>query len=137
MPRIVLDTNMFVSIFVFGGMVETIIDLFIANKLQLYTSPALINEILKKLREFEVNKKVIADVTEFLERGIVVIPQVVISVCRDPKDNFLLELAETAQADYIITQDKDLLDLPDQRWKETQIVKPEAFLHILRETKLI
>ncbi|MDR2683088.1 MAG: putative toxin-antitoxin system toxin component, PIN family [Dysgonamonadaceae bacterium] len=31
--------------------------------------------------------------------------------CRDPKDNFLLSLAQTVQADFLITGDNDLLVL--------------------------
>jgi putative PIN family toxin of toxin-antitoxin system len=31
--------------------------------------------------------------------------------CRDPKDNFLLELAVDGKADYLITGDDDLLEL--------------------------
>ena len=40
-------------------------------------------------------------------------------------------------ADYLITRDKDLLDLPNKRWKNTKIVKPEQFLSYLREKKLL
>ncbi len=31
--------------------------------------------------------------------------------CRDPKDDYLLELAIVSKADYLVTGDKDLLDL--------------------------
>ena len=34
-----------------------------------------------------------------------------VTVCRDPKDNFLLALAKDGKADYLLTGDKDLLDL--------------------------
>ena len=34
-----------------------------------------------------------------------------ITVCRDPKDNFLLALAKDSNADFLITGDKDLLIL--------------------------
>jgi len=34
-----------------------------------------------------------------------------LKLCRDPKDNFLLSLAKDADANYLITGDKDLLDL--------------------------
>jgi uncharacterized protein len=34
-----------------------------------------------------------------------------VTVCRDPKDNFLLSLAKDASASYLITKDPDLLDL--------------------------
>jgi len=53
------------------------------------------------------------------------------------KDNFILELAETANVDFIITRDRDLLDLPNQIWKGAKIVKPEAFLPFLRKMELL
>lgn len=34
-----------------------------------------------------------------------------IDVCRDPKDNYLLALVKDAEADYLVTGDKDLLIL--------------------------
>ena len=35
----------------------------------------------------------------------------IVTVCRDPKDNFLLALAKDGKADYLLTGDKDLLDI--------------------------
>ena len=128
---------MILSASVFGGMVEIIIDLILEDKLSLYISPALIDEVAKKLKEFKANKTIIAKVTTALEKGNTVIPNIKITTSRDPKDNFLLELAETALADYLITRDKDLLDLPGSVWNNTKIVKPEDFLPILRKLKLL
>lgn len=34
-----------------------------------------------------------------------------VTICRDPKDNFLLALAKDGKADYLLTGDNDLLDL--------------------------
>ncbi len=34
-----------------------------------------------------------------------------VEVCRDPGDNFILALAKDGQADYIVTGDKDLMEL--------------------------
>jgi len=34
-----------------------------------------------------------------------------LEICRDPKDNFLLNLANDGEADFLITGDKDLLDI--------------------------
>ena len=45
--------------------------------------------------------------------------------CRDPKDNFLLELAVDGKADYLITGDKDLLELKSVH--KTKIVRIEDF----------
>ena len=45
--------------------------------------------------------------------------------CRDPKDNFLLELAVDGKANYLLTGDKDLLEL--KTVNKTKIVKIEDF----------
>jgi predicted nucleic acid-binding protein len=50
--------------------------------------------------------------------------------CRDPKDNFLLELAVDGKADYLVTGDNDLLTL--QTVANTQIIKIQDFFDILR-----
>lgn len=49
-----------------------------------------------------------------------------ISVCRDSKDNFLLSLAVDGNADFLLTGDKDLLDLV--KFGETKIVAISDFL---------
>ena len=138
MLKVVLDTNMFVSAFIFHGMVKIVFDLILENKLQMYNSPKLIKEVVKKFKAFGITRQEQIQLLTFIkEKGVVIEPKIKIIVCRDPKDNFILELAETAHADYIITRDKDLLDLPNQVWKSTKIVKPELFLPILREMKLL
>jgi len=60
-----------------------------------------------------------------------------VKICRDPNDNFILELAQAAHADFIITRDKDLLELPRHQWKNAQIVNPETFLPFLRDKGII
>jgi putative PIN family toxin of toxin-antitoxin system len=49
-----------------------------------------------------------------------------LEVCRDPKDDKFLILALEGKADYIITGDKDLLDL--NPFREISIVSPSQFL---------
>ena len=49
-----------------------------------------------------------------------------VNVCRDPKDNHILALAHEADANFIVTGDKDLLVL--ENYKETKIVTPADFL---------
>ena len=137
MLNIVLDTNTILSASFFGGMAEAIIDLILENKLKLFVSSDLQNEVFRKLKELQASEAITKKVMTVLEKGIVFKPKIKIIACRDPEDNFVLELAETAHADYIITRDKDLLDLTQQRWKETQIIKPETFLPLLRKMVLV
>jgi predicted nucleic acid-binding protein len=44
---------------------------------------------------------------------------------RDLKDNFLLDLIDFSKADYLITGDKDLLEL--NPFKTAQILTPQEF----------
>ncbi len=49
-----------------------------------------------------------------------------IEICRDLKDNFLLALAKDARADYLITGDKDILEL--KLFGKTRIITISTFL---------
>ena len=63
---------------------------------------------------------------------------------RDPKDAPYLNLAIAAEADYLVTRDRDLLDLMightaeckefRQRFRKIKIIKPEDFMRAVEET---
>ena len=65
---------------------------------------------------------------------------------RDPKDEIIIDLAVKAEAEYIVSRDKDLLDLMTgftddckefrQRFKHLKIVEPFEFLRIVKEKEL-
>jgi putative PIN family toxin of toxin-antitoxin system len=54
---------------------------------------------------------------------------------RDPDDNFLLATARAGGADYLVTNDRDLLDLPEEfvRTLPFRVVSPREFLKDLKE----
>jgi hypothetical protein len=54
----------------------------------------------------------------------------VVTVCRDPKDNFLLALAKDGKADFLLTGDNDLLEL--KKFSKTKI---ETFTSFINRTK--
>lgn len=66
---------------------------------------------------------------------------------RDPKDEKYINLAVEAEADYIVTRDKDLLDLMTgidieskefrQRFRPLRMVEPIKFLRIIQEKDLL
>lgn len=138
MNKVVMDTNMFLSAFLFRGNTKIIFDLIFKNKLRLYVSSELINEVLNKMGKYKATEQVKNEIMYlFHEKSTTMESKIKLDICRDPKDNFLLELAETAKANYLITRDKDLLSLPKNKWKVTKIITPEAFLPLLRTNKLI
>jgi putative PIN family toxin of toxin-antitoxin system len=61
-----------------------------------------------------------------VEMGDLVNATDAIAVCRDPKDNMILELAVSGKADVIVTGDDDLLVL--NPFREIAILNPQEFL---------
>ena len=49
----------------------------------------------------------------------------------DPKDSYLLALAEASQADFLVTGDKELLVL--EHHKSTRIVTPATMIELLKD----
>ena len=65
---------------------------------------------------------------------------------RDPKDEIIINLAIISEADYLVSRDKDLLDLMNgftddckefrQRFRFLKVVEPLEFLQIVEEKEL-
>ena len=51
-----------------------------------------------------------------------------VKACRDPKDDKFLELAANGEADYLITGDKDLLELAP--FEGIPVITPKEFLDL-------
>ena len=139
--RIVVDTNVLISGFyaIKDSPSFQIIFAIRQQKLILVTSPQILNEveevinrerIIKLLKTTSVlRKKIISQITSMSD--ITDGKQLFEIVGRDRKDDKFLACAVEAQADYIITGDKDLLVIKE--FKGTQIITPRKFLDILNK----
>lgn len=112
---IILDTNLWIS-FLISKKYSQIDDLINARKILLIFSSELLEEFITVARrpKFEkyFSKTDIDEILRLLEfHGKLVEINSKTSVCRDSKDNFLLNLALDSQADYLLTGDEDLLVL--------------------------
>ena len=131
MHKVVVDTNVFISGILFGGNPKTIIEAWHHKKYIFCLSPELKAEIINKLqRKFLFPLKAI----QFIEKALDTysqkyVPKQKVSICKDPRDNFLLELAEESQADYLISGDRLVLEL--KQYKNTKIISPRDFLKLL------
>jgi putative PIN family toxin of toxin-antitoxin system len=96
-------------------------------------------EIFRKFTEFKASDEQLKDLKIILDhKSIVEInPKIKIQICRDLNDNFLLELAQESEADFIVTRDKYLLELSSQVLNHTKIIKPEDFLPFLRNENIL
>lgn len=128
MIRVVLDTNIYVSAFNFGGLPEEVLRLAEAGAFILCISPFMANEIRRVLmQKFTWSSEDLADTLDpTLEFARTVRPRTSVAVVQDPDDNRVLECALEAQAQVIVTGDGDLLRL--KRFGDIEIMTPPAFL---------
>jgi len=76
----------------------------------------------------------IARIIGLFEQAQVVEPQDVPSVSRDPQDDKFLACARSAGADYLVTEDKDLLVL--KAYEGTRICQPAEFIALLEARRM-
>lgn len=126
---VVIDTNILISTLLWGGELAKIFDLYKENKILLLVSPELISEIFKVLKRFKYSEEKLLELKDLFEKqSIKISPKSSVKICRDPEDNFILDLCLAGKADYLITGDQDLLIL--KKVKKTKIVLPKEFLKI-------
>jgi putative PIN family toxin of toxin-antitoxin system len=81
---------------------------------------------IKKISTQQFNS-LISGVAAFVSDVKVIFPIDTIELCRDPEDNMLLECCKAVQADYLITSDRDLLDIGKLPFN-LKIITPRQFL---------
>lgn len=131
-PLVVIDSNVWISGLVFGGNPGKIIRLFVSGDVLLIVSEELLSELRRKISQrfplFVPNLSLLeASIRE--EVMMVRLGGVSISVSRDVDDNKFIETAVAGSAGYIISGDKDLLDL--KTYNDIKIVKPAEFLTLI------
>jgi uncharacterized protein len=128
--KLIIDTNLWVSFIISNK--QSLLDPFLFNEeVRLLFSTELISEIqetikkpkLKKYFETNALEAMLSTFEPFID---LIKVESSVTVCRDPKDNFLLALAKDGSADYILTGDKDLLALV--KFGKTKIKTISAFI---------
>lgn len=112
--RVVFDTNIFVSAFVFpGGRAEKAVARVIDGKDQLLFSKEILDELLGVLaRKLSRDREELARVAVFIDDlGQRVRPRVRLSVLSDEADNRILECAVAGLANAIVIGNRAMLKL--------------------------
>lgn len=128
--RIIIDTNLWIS-FLLSKEYKKLDRFFNSDKLILLFSKELLDEFIDVARRPKFKKyfsisdlnKLLSEIysrAEFIE----VISEV--RLCRDDKDDFLLALAQDGDANFLITGDKDLLEI--EMFGTTRILTMTDFL---------
>ncbi|MEX0813749.1 MAG: putative toxin-antitoxin system toxin component, PIN family [Chitinophagales bacterium] len=134
--KIILDTNLWIS-FLISNKFNQLDKLIEKNKVRLIFSEELLEEFTEvvsrpKFKKYFSSKDIEKLLDSFNQYGELVNIKSNLQVCRDKKDNFLLNLSVDSKADYLITGDKDLLVLKEI--KKTKILTFTDFIQCLKQT---
>jgi len=135
MQKIVVDTNILVSALIQRGYPYYIITaLFSNNDIELCISDELLQEYYDVLKRKRFSKypdfvaKSQALLADIQKIAVKYSPSVKLNIISDIDDNKLLELAETCNANFIITGNTN--DFTIKNYKNTKIVTPKEFWEI-------
>jgi len=131
--RVVVDTNVYISAFLYPDRpIFQLLPLAARRRYQLVTSPAIIDEIGRIMRErlaWEETIRIrhLKVVTKAAE---IIIPTITLEVItQDPPDNRILECAVEGRADLIVAGYRHLLSL--KTYQGIAVVRPVDFLRTL------
>ena len=132
MKRIVLDTNIFVSM-ALGGHVGKINDEWRAGKFILVVSEDIVSEYLEVLQRPKLHLKshtIATIVNRVYRKAEFVAPEEkILVVLADTSDNKFIEAAIKGKTDYIVSGDKHLLELKE--YESIPIITAREFIDIL------
>lgn len=131
--RVVVDTNVYISAFLYPDRpIFQLLPLAAQHRYQLLTSPAIIHEVGRIMRErlaweATVRLRHLKAVTKAAD---IILPTMTLEVITaDPPDNRILECALEGRADLIVSGDRHLLRL--KIYQGIAIVRPTDFLRTL------
>lgn len=132
-PRVVLDTNVYVSAYGYGGLPLRLLILGLEGRYQLVTSPALLAEVARSLgRVLDWDAAgVERALRQIVRTSEIAVPDERLSVIADESDNRVLECAVEGRADAIVSGDKDLLNLG--AYGHVRMMRVSEFLDSLGE----
>jgi uncharacterized protein len=134
-PKAVVDTNVFVSALIQAGTPKNLVEAWLLEGLFVVVYPQwLIHELRRIPSKRRLSTRIQpADLQNLIslieEDGFLVEPEHVPRISRDAKDDVFLACALAAQAEFLVTGDRDLLCLGE--YKGVRILSPAQFLKLL------
>jgi putative PIN family toxin of toxin-antitoxin system len=131
MKRVVLDTNVLVSALIFKGRLAGLVTCWknggivpVISRETFMELKTVLNYPKFALTADEIQTIIEDEILPFFE--VVDIKKSINGVCRDPYDDMFLSVAVNARAAWIVTGDKDLLELG--KYGAVHIVTPQDFM---------
>jgi putative PIN family toxin of toxin-antitoxin system len=129
--RVVIDTNVLVSAAILPGSVpRRAVDTVLDNH-RLLASRASLAEVTEVLFRPRFDKYLSTELRQAFLEALAAAADLIdvnesVTACRDPKDNFVLELAVSGSADCVVSGDDDLLAL--NPFRTIPILSPRDFV---------
>lgn len=133
MLKVVLDTNIYLSALLFGGLPGKILKYGFERKFRLYLSADILTELQGILvKKFAYEEKEVKKINYLLlQNTVLIIPKKSVTIIKNwPADNRILECCLEAQADYLVSGDKKHL-LSLKKFGETKILSCIEFWELL------
>ena len=114
--RIVVDTNVVISGTFFKGNPRRVLEAIIKSEVDAYATTDIVDEyqgVVRRIIERGVGTFDGSGFIRFIADLNLIESLAEVSVCRDPDDNKFISCAIDADALYIVSGDKDLLDLKE------------------------
>jgi len=123
-----------VSAFAFGGTPRTAVRKAF-SECEIYVSPELLQEyrsvpsflLANRKIDFDQFRALIAGIATVVSVAEMVSPRERFKVCRDPKDDMVLQCCHAGRAEYLVTGDRDLLSIMGLSFA-LKILTPAGFL---------
>lgn len=133
MIKVVCDTNVYISAFLFGGKPEEVIAIARNNEIELLISEDILAEVADVLKKKFgwTDEQISFTLDELRSIANLIIPDTRLKVIKnDETDNRFLECALAGGAKYLVTGDTRHLQ-PLKEFKGIQILSPADFLAVL------
>lgn len=131
---VIFDTSTLIGVFLKPKQLPARVFFHAAEHYRIITSPETKAELVEvvqrdKFDRFRCREERLQQLWHYL--GIVeeILPHCLVTDCRDPKDNKFLSLALSAQADFMVSSDDDLLVLNPYHNTTILSVRDYAELH--------
>jgi putative PIN family toxin of toxin-antitoxin system len=132
--KLVLDANVLISAYFWRGNPYKVFNRIVDGLDLLFISDEIVDEIDRVIRKPKLHttlEQINDFITEIVELGknvVISTQDRITGVCRDPDDEKYIECAVACKADYIISGDRDLLDV--KRYNDVSIISVSEYLDL-------
>lgn len=136
MLRVVLDTNILVSGLLYSGRPRKLMDLAVEGRIEVVSSPEMIDELRRVLSrdKFGLAKEEQKSMMDFVIRlSRIIFVRSKFKVATDAGDDIVVNAAYDGEAAYIVSGDKELLEL--KQFGKIKIVRVSEMLRVLERVR--